>query len=128
MRKSNDIETALYEWLEEKGWSASAHELPATLGNTLPHVHVTRTGGYTSDMVIEGNNIDFDVYAADAADAMTYASALCAAVRELPGETIGTPCYESEVMTLPYDNPDPRHPTIRRATFKAQILCRTKGE
>lgn len=128
MRASNDIETALCEMLESKDWSASAHMVPETLGQTLPHVHIERTGGYTSDMVIETNQVDFDVYAADAADAMTYACALCAVIRDIAGEAIGTPCYESDVITLPYNNPDPRHPTISRATFKAQILTRTKGE
>lgn len=128
MRSSNDVETALYEHLIALNWSASAHAVPSTLGERLPHVHIVRTGGYTNDMVIEENQVDFDVYAEDSADAMTYASALCGAVRELAGNSIGSTCYDSEVTTLPYDNPDPRHPTISRATFKARILTRTKGD
>ena len=63
MRVSVDIETALYDLLTADGYSASAHVIPATLGKDLPHVHVVRTGGYTSDMVIETHNLDFDVYA-----------------------------------------------------------------
>ena len=151
MRYGVDIETALYNKLTEEGISASAHRLPASLGVTLaplqsaeeseshdeseapepgipalPHVHVTRTGGYTTDMVIEENNVDFDVYAEDQADAMTAAAELCGWVRELAGQEIGSPCYTSEVITLPYENPDPRHPTLGRATFKAQIRIRTK--
>lgn len=127
MRASNDIETALYNLLTAGDYSASAHTLPASLGQTLPHVHVTRTGGYTSDMVIEFTNVDFDVYAADPAEAMEEASDLCDWVRDLSGKTVGTSCYSSEVNTLPYHNPDPRHPNISRATFKAQILTRTRG-
>ena len=159
MRYSVDIETALYSLLVlERNISASAHSLPATLGDgtvpssalcllsggyffrmpdgnlvripimipALPHVHVVRTGGYTSDMVIEQNNIDFDVYADDQADAMTVASELCGWVRDLEGEIIGTICYGVDIITLPYANPDPRHPTLGRATFKAQIRIRTK--
>lgn len=127
MRISVDIETALYDLLTADGYGASAHALPATLGASLPHIHVVRTGGMTSDMVIETNFVDFDVYAADTADAMTAATNLCAWVRELEGGLIDTPCYSSEISTLPYNNPDPRHPTLARVTFKAQILTRTKG-
>ena len=127
MRKSVDIETALYTKLTADKYSASAHALPASLGSTLPHVHVTRTGGSTSDLVVETNQIDFDVYAGTSADAMAYAVDLCDWVRSLEGSTLTTPCYSSEVMTLPYSNPDPRHPNLGRATFKAQILLRTRG-
>ena len=159
MRYSVDIETELYDVLIlRKNISASAHRLPATLGNgqvassalvempdgyyftmpdgnlvripimipALPHVHVVRTGGFTDDSVIEVNNIDFDVYAADDADAMTAAAELCGFVRELCGCTLGSPCYTAEISTLPYNNPDPRHPTLGRATFKALIRTRTK--
>lgn len=121
MRYSRDIETALYEKLNEAGYSASAHAIAENLGEHVPHVHVVRTGGYEKGMVIEVNRIDFDVYAADPADAMSFASQLCGWVRDLAGGF----CYTSEITTLPYGNPDPRHPNIARATFKAQILTRT---
>lgn len=128
MRVSLDIETGLYGVLENNGYSASAHSIPDSLGETLPHVHVTRTGGYTTDIVIENNSIDFDVYAEDEAAAMTAASNLCGFVRDLVGTSIGdSPCYSVDVITLPYNNPDPRHPNISRATFKTQILTRVKG-
>ena len=128
MRVSVDIETALYGLLTAGGYNASAHALPSTLGSTFPHVHVVRTGGFTSDLVVETHYVDFDVYAADQADAMKEASNMCELVRNLEGQTIGTcPCYSSEITTLPYGNPDPRHPTIGRATLKAQILTRTRG-
>lgn len=128
MRYSTDIETALYNLLDESEISASAHALPADLGATLPHVHVVRTGGFVTDRVIETNNVDFDVYAEDNASAMTAASNLCGWVRDLEGGWVDTACYSSEVTTLPYNNPDPRHPNISRATFKAQILVRMRGE
>lgn len=127
MRKSVDIETALYNKLTADSYSASAHALPASLGTTLPHIHVTRTGGYTSDLVVETNQVDFDVYADTSADAMAYACNLCDWVRGLEGVALTTPCYSAEVNTLPYSNPDPRHPNLGRATFKAQILLRTRG-
>ena len=126
-RAHNDIETALYELLTADNYSASAHAVPASLGSTMPHVHVVATGGYTDSMVIESHNVDFDVYAGDPADAMEAASSLCDWVRGLAGTEVGTECYESEINTLPYHNPDPRHSTIARATFKALITTRTKG-
>lgn len=121
MRASVDIETVLYEKLAAGGYSASAHAIPATLGATLPHVHVTRTGGYTSDMVIETNMVDFDVYDKDPADAMASASSLCSWVRGLADLE---QFYYSEVTTLPYQNPDPVNFEVARATFKAQIITR----
>lgn len=125
MRVTVDIETALYNLLAAEGYSASAHALPASLGTYLPHIHVERTGGSVNDLVIETNQVDFDVYAADTADAMTAATNLCAWARKLT--QIDTPCYSAEVSTLPYNNPDPRHPTLGRVTFKCQFLTRTKG-
>ena len=126
MRVSVDIETALYDQLTADGYSASAHTIPATLGQNFPHVHVVRTGGYNTDRVIDVNNVDIDVYAETQADAMEAATALTGWVRDLEGGTLVTPCYSAEVLTLPYRNPDPRHPNIGRATFKAQITIRTQ--
>ena len=126
MNVSVDIETALYRLLTASGYSASAHVIPAAVEAYVPHVHVTRTGGYTYDRVIDLNNVDFDVYAATQADAMEEASSLCGLVRGLEGQTVGSPCYGSEITSLPYPNPDPRHPNIGRATFKAQITIRTQ--
>ena len=128
MRTPLDIETALYNSLTTDKYSASAHSVPATLGDTLPHIHVKRTGGTNTSLVIDVNQVDFDVYAVDQADAMAAACSLCGWVRELVGTDIGAVCYEAEIITLPYGNPDPRHPTIGRATFKAQILTRTRGD
>ena len=127
MMVSIDIETALYDLLTADGYSASAHAIPATLGQTLPHVHVVRTGGYTSDRVMDFNSVDIDVYAELQSDAMEAAAVLTGWVRDLEGGTIGgSPCYSAEISTLPYHNPDPRHPNIGRATFKAQITIRTQ--
>ena len=126
MRTSVDIETALYNALTADGYSASAHVIPHDLGSASPHIHVVRTGGTTSDLVIETVSVDFDVYAGTSMDAMEEACTLCGWVRGLAGGTLVTPCYSAEVSTLPYNNPDPRHPNIGRATLKAQIEVRTQ--
>ena len=121
MRKTKDIETALYRLLDNSGYHASAHSIPSSLGSSLPHVHVVRTGGFESDMVIETHYVDFDVYDAYPADAMTKASELCGWTRDLVGDDF----YVATITTLPYENPDPRHPNIARVTFKASLICRT---
>ena len=127
MNVSVDIETALYNALSAAGYSASAHMIPATLGTAFPHIHVTRTGGHTEDRVLDVNSIDFDVYEKTQMDAMSEANKLCGWVRALEGKELDTPCYGAEITTLPYRNPDPRHPDIGRATLKALIRIRTKG-
>ena len=120
MRKTKDIETALYEQFTDDGYSASCHAIPSTLGQNMPHIHIVRTGGYEADLVVETNYIDFDVYADNDADCMAIASHLCGYVRDIPW------AYMSEISTLPYHNPDPRHPSVARVTFKAQIVTRTE--
>ena len=92
MRVSVDIETALYDLLTADGYSASAHMIPATLGQNLPHVHVVRTGGFTSDRVLDFNSVDFDVYADDQADAMEAALELTGWGRAHEGGNIVTEC------------------------------------
>ena len=87
---------------------------------------MVRTGGYNTDRVIDVNNVDVDVYAGTQADAMEAATALTGWIRNLEGGALVTPCYSAEVLTLPYHNPDPRHPNIGRATIKAQITIRTQ--
>ena len=117
MRYSRDIETLIYERLTESGYNASAHTLPAIM--EMPHVHVVRTGGFESDLVVETSMIDFDVYAEDDSTAMESACELCGWVRDVDD------FYMSTISTLPYHNHDPRHPTISRVTFSAQIVTRT---
>lgn len=125
MRGTKDIETILYNLLTDGKYSASAHAIPASLGSTLPHIHVTRTGGYETDLVLEGHYVDFDVYAADLADAMEEAGNLCGWVRELVDTQPHAPCYATRILTLPYNNPDPRHQDLGRVTFKAELMTRT---
>lgn len=125
MRGTKDIETILYNLLTDGKYSASAHAIPASLGSTLPHIHVTRTGGYETDLVLEGHYVDFDVYAADLADAMKEAGNLCGWVRELVDTQPHAPCYVTRILTLPYNNPDPRHQDLGRVTFKAELMTRT---
>lgn len=122
MRKTIDIEGALASMLAADGYDAGAPPVPADL--SAGRVQVTRTGGTRSDFVIDEHSIDFDCYGSTDAAAMGLADALTAWACELPGRDVGVPCYQADIVTLPYSNPDPRHPTLARATLKARILTR----
>ncbi|MBR2838985.1 MAG: hypothetical protein IKE55_09395 [Kiritimatiellae bacterium] len=121
-----DIEAALVEALGAAGVGASAPPVPATLGAALPWAHVTRTGGSEAAYVQDVHRVDIDVYGSTEAAAAQAAGRLCGLVRSLAGSALGgVPCYSASIETLPYSNPDPRHPTLPRVTLKAQITTRT---
>ncbi len=119
-----DIEAGLQTLLALEGWSASAPPIPATLGESLPHVAITRTGGSRTLMVQDAHSVALDVYAATEAGAMEAADELTAWAVSLTAVG-GVPVHRVELTALPYDNPDPRHPNIARATFTVRILTRT---
>lgn len=121
-----DIEDAVRSAIASPSLGASAPPVPPDLGEVLPWVHVTRTGGSEAGPVLDAHLLDLDVYHAAEASAMETAGALCGAVRDLAGRELGgVPCYRASVTTLPYNNPDPRHPTLARCTLKIQVLTRT---
>ena len=122
MRRTKDIETKLYEELTAKGYHVSAHVIPTTLAKNLPHVHITRTGGFTADLVVETHQVSFDIYAKNADEAMETACKLTGDIRSLDN------VHYAEVVTLPYHNPDPRHPTLPRVTFNSQIITRPQED
>ena len=120
-----DIEAGLGELLEAEGVSASAPPVPANLGDNLPHVHVTRTGGNRAIMVQDMHMVTLDVYADTEAAAMARADGLTAWAVMLAGQTIGGAyCHDARLNSIPYNNPDPRHPNIARASFGVQLRTR----
>ena len=116
-----DIEDAIQAALNADNIKASAPPVPANLG---PCVFVHRTGGFTQAYVQDVHTVDFDCYAETEAEAMAAACRLTGWVRAL--QDLGVPVYETETTTLPYNNPDPNHPTLPRATFSAQITTRVE--
>jgi len=125
IRKTIDIEAGLQALLVADKWTACAPPLPPTLGSSLPLVAVYRTGGTRALFVQDEHAVTFDVYAADDAAAMESADALTAWASALEGRDIGgEPCHLVEIGALPYNNPDPRHPTLARASFSARIRTR----
>lgn len=125
-RRTIDIEGGLQARLEADGWASCAPPLPSTLGSTLPFVCVTRTGGTRSAFVQDDHAVTFDVYADTESAAMESACDLTAWAADLVGSDIGgEPCHLVSIGALPYSNPDPRHPTLARASFPARIRTRT---
>ena len=116
-----DIEDALQAALNADGIKAAAPPVPANLS---PSVFVHRTGGYGTQYVQDLHTIDFDCYAETEAEAMAQACELTRWVRSLEGREITVPVYIAEVTTLPYNNPDPNHASLARATLSAQITTR----
>ena len=118
-----DIEDAVASALLAAGFDAGAPPVPKDL--SAGRVQVTRTGGERHAMVIDDHRVDLDCWAESDAAAMELADLLTDAVYALEGtDLLGVPCYSSAVTTLPYGNPDPRHPTLCRATLKARVTTR----
>ena len=117
-----DIEDTLQAALNAAGIKAAAPPVPANLG---PYVFVYRTGGYSQSYVQDVSTVEFDCYEQTEAEAMARACDLTAWVRALPQDQgLETFVYFADVIALPYNNPDPNHPTLPRATFSAQIATR----
>lgn len=125
MRPSNDVGALVVAALEASGLDASTSDLPRSFADALPHVHAVTTGGAPASFVQEWRHLDLDVYAADYAASNEAAGRVAGVIRELGGSVAsGTAVYRAVVAVPPYDNPDPRHPTVARTTVKAQLLLR----
>lgn len=119
-----DIENALYEYLRALGYRVYALPVPEELGSDC--VIVQRTGGSERAYVQDVHQVAFDCYGETKAAAMQFADGLTRVIRAIVGKLGGVAVYDSTIMTLPYDNPDPNHHTLERATFSAQIVTRVK--
>ena len=103
---------------------ACATPIPENLGDALPLAVVYNVGGSRVDLTVDRAALSVDVYAATPADAMSWAAVCCAACAAFPDYSGGAvQWYQCDVNTLPYDNPDPRHPTIPRVTFVCDLYA-----
>lgn len=110
------------------GYAASATPIPEDLGASLPYVVVYNVGGVRDarSRVLDTGALSVDVYAETPAQAMDACARVAALIDALPDAGGAVQVYAAQVTTLPYDNPDPRHPTIPRATCAADVV--TRGE
>lgn len=118
-----DIEDALQAIFNDEGIVSCAPPVPADLSTMCV---VTRTGGFERAYIQDVHVLSIDCYAPEMVDAVNTANALCGIIRALPGKSVGTTCYTTEVTTLPYMNPDPTHPTLARVTIGAQVATRVQ--
>lgn len=118
-----DIEDVLQAALNAEGTKAAAPPIPTDLG---PCVAISRTGGYGQEYVQDVSTVDFDCYERTEAEAMAKACRLTRWARALPEADTGASIYASQITVEPYNNPDPNHPTLPRATFTVQITSRVQ--
>lgn len=122
-----DIESALYEYLTDNGWSCSALPVPVDIDENLPFVVLQRTGGNLNDRVITHQSVSFDIYAKSWTEASDKCADLCADILALENETLdGEPVYAVEVESIGYNNASSDFPTLARMSQNFLITIRTK--
>lgn len=105
--------------------AAAAPPVPEDLGSELPIAIPERVGGQRYSEVLDQHSVSIDVYAATWAQAQAAANNLIGIVSALPYmDGLSAHYLETDITTLPYNNPDPRHEDIPRATFAATVICR----
>jgi len=106
----------------------AAPPVPENIGANLPLVIPERIGGNRYSLVIDSHTVAFDVYAHTWAEAQEAAGQVVAAINELPFRTSNAAgvYYSTQITTLPYNNPDPRHPDIPRVSVNASVATRTQ--
>lgn len=124
LAKPVDVEYVIAEAL-----GIHATPTPANLGASLPYAIVSRTGGGRADLVVDNHFVDIDVYSYDDdwAGATDEAASLIARACELGGTSAaGATVCAVTVETMPYNNPDPDHPSLARSTFSLRVTARAE--
>lgn len=117
-----DIEFLIAQHLAE---IAPSYPNPVPKDLAAPAIVVTRTGGTRQSVVVDTHNVSIDVYGNDYNEATDRAGQALGAVCELYGEVVeGTQLGAVNVLTLPYTNPDPNHPSLARLTFTASLVAK----
>lgn len=121
--KPLDIENVMREHVgSQVEYPCSAPPIPQDL--EPPSVVFTRTGGSTSDLVVDSSSVMIHCYGSTWADAMDEANEVAGAVKALP--YLDNPVTASALNTLPYNNYDPQHPDVPRVSFSAIITTRSE--
>jgi hypothetical protein len=113
---------------DEVTLSTCAPPVPGSLEESLPIAMFSRVGGGRQSIVIDQHDVSVDVWAGadgDFGSAMDAANETASLVCDLEGRIInGRHWLSAKILTMPYGNPDPKHPTIPRATFSARMTIR----
>ncbi|OXM99878.1 DUF3168 domain-containing protein [Bifidobacterium vansinderenii] len=104
----------------------AAPPLPRALAGTLPYVLLTRVGGSRVNIVMDAHRVSIDVYSTSWSAATSLADMVGGAVAQLSNapQRVGD-WRGSNIITLPYANPDPDHPTIPRMTLLVELMHRS---
>lgn len=117
-----DIEYILAQCLKD---ICPAYPTPVPMDLNAPAITITRTGGSRASVVVDTHLVSIDVYGDNYGDATDTAGQAVGAICELYGEVAqGTQLGAVNVLTLPYANPDPNHPTLARVTFTASLVAK----
>lgn len=106
----------------ETGIPSSAPPLPPDL--KAPLYQFARTGGASSDLVSDSHNVRVHVYGDTWEEAQILANRCVGWMKGV--QFSDNPVNSVGIMTLPYNNPDPNHPTIPRVSFSAIVGCRSE--
>ena len=122
--KPIDIEDELQAYLNANGIKAFAPPVPKAIDTPCAYVHAT--GGSERAYVQDVFSISIDCYATSWAQASEVAAECVRLIRDLERvDSLATPVYTSDILTLPYVNSDPSHANLARVTFSASIAARS---
>ena len=114
-----DIEDLVQRQLNSHNIPAGPPPIPSDL--STPWVMPTRTGGTRDGIVYDRHSVSVDCWSDSWAGAQLLASQALDAVMRMEDDGLA---YSVEVNALPYNNPDPRHESLPRATFAVVIGAR----
>lgn len=87
-------------------------------------VLVTRVGGIRLSSVTQAHRMSIDCWADDDEQAVIMANDVCGALTALPLTDGTLTDWKTASADLPYLNPDPKRPTLPRATFTCEVVMR----
>lgn len=117
-----DVAADLAATFTEYGLNAAPLPVPETLGETLPLAVIEPLGGMRTSLTIDETPVTIGVYAANEAEAQRAAALAVGILDALQYSAIIW--YRCDITTLPYNDPDPRHPTLPRWSLAATVWTR----
>ncbi|KAA8832613.1 hypothetical protein [Bifidobacterium tissieri] len=113
----------------ERGYqlAASCTPLPEAFTDNLPFAWFRMLGGTRSDVVLDSATISVGVYGVSWANAVDTASLVHAIVMRLPFDPDRlTDWKQTTALSLPYEDPDPDHPTVPRVSFTCTVSVKSE--
>ena len=104
---------------------AACTPLPDDLEDRLPLVWLTCQGGSRTGMVMDRFTVTLGVYAASWSESMRMARTVMGILLGLPydADTLAQ-WRDVQTVSLPYEDPDPDHPTVPRTSMTVTVCVR----